>query len=427
MIVGLSLAGALLLAISAPLIVRLLAPGLDEEGAALAAGLIRIMAFILPAGLFLATCRSLLNAGRRFGIPAALTMLPRVFVLCTLLLLLPPMGVSSLAWALLFGSALAGLLIFLVLVKVLPAVRRESAADGRPLQRESSGRLWPSILNHGYGQGIIWVDLAFATLTGAGGLSVLEYGTRLMTIFPALLSTSVITVMYTEYSHRSLEEGGGSLQRSIVRTARGGLFLILPMVGFIAFLGDDIVGLLLHRGAFDAEAATKTVSVMRLVAPATVFAFLANNLMSGVYADPTAPRLKIIGTTISVSLAGRIVFIFLLIGPMGIGGVALGGSIAALCMLAVLYTMLRRRWGGFLKRSDARSVAGISVSTAGSILLIYWLREWFGVAPDAGGLTQLAALAGYAAAGGVCYLGLAVLLRVREIADAKDILLRRRS
>ena len=79
-----------------------------------------------------------------------------------------------------------------------------------------------------------------------------------------------------------------------------------------------------------------------------------------------------------------------------------------------------------MDRSDARSAAGIAAATAGSLLFLYALREWAIDATPDGTLAKLAALAGYAAAGGGCYLGLAALLRVREIADLKDILLRRR-
>lgn len=424
-IVGISLAGAILLALAAPLVVSVLAPGLDDDGARLAAYLIRIMAFILPAGLFVAAGRSLLNAGRRFAVPAALSMTPRVFVICTLLLLIPPMGVSKLAWAMLFGMLFAGLILFIYIVRSVPAMRVEGGEAGDEPQREVSGRLWPSILNHGYGQAIIWIDLAFASLTAVGGLSVLEYGSRLMAVFPSLLTTSLITVMYTEYSHRSLDKTDRALQRSIVRTARGGLFLLLPMAGLIALLSDDVVELLLLRGAFDAEAAMLTAQVMKLVAPATVLSFLVNNLISGLYADSTAPRMKIMSRTVTVALACRVIAIYLLLGPLGIAGVPLGGSIAALIMLLVFYFQLRRHWGRFLDKSDARSAARISAAVAGSLLLVHLLRAWIGFEP-AGTLGRIGALVGYAAIGGMCYLGLVVVLRVKEVSDVRELLARKR-
>lgn len=424
-IVSLSLLGAGLLALLAPYIVSALGPGLEQDRAELAVRLIRVLAFLIPAGLFLATSTSLLNAGRRFGVPALLTLAPKILLVCSLLLFVPPWGVDSLAWALLVGSIMAGLVLFIVLARVLPAMQRESAGNGTTSLQESTGRLWPSLLVHGYGQGTVWIDLAFASTVGLGGLSVLEYGSRMMTIFPGLLSSSLVAVMYTEYSHRSLDGSGGALQRSLVRTTRGGLFLLVPLIGLIALLGDDVVGLLLLRGAFDAAAADLTVAVMRFIAPAMVFAFLINNALSGVFADPAAPRLKMIGTAVAIALACRVLAILLLIEPLGVRGVALGSSIAALSMVVAMYPMLRSRWGNFLTRSDGRSMAGIALATCITLLLVYSLREWIGPAGDAGLMVRAMTLLGLGAAGIGCYIALATLLRLKEMSAARDLLLRR--
>jgi putative peptidoglycan lipid II flippase len=422
---ALSLLGAIAAAWAAPLIVSTLGPGLEGERAELAVRVLRIMVFLIPAALFLAVSKSLFEAGKRFWVPAALSLVPRTLVVLCLLLMIPPWGVESLAWALVAGSILAGVALLVILLKRLPALQREFATGTARLAKDAGGRLWPSLLIHGHGQAIVWIDLAFASTVGTGALSVLEYGTRMMTIMPGLLSASLVTVMYTEYSHRSLDGSGGALQRSLMRTTRGGLFLLAPLIGIIALLGNDIVALLLQRGAFDAEAARLTVSVMRFLAPAMVFSFMVNNLLSALYADPAAPRLKILSVAISVALAFRVTILFVLVGRMGVAGVALGNSLSSLCLLLALYPLIRRQWGGFLTRSDARSFAGIILSTAISLALVYVVRSHVGAAQGLGVGMRVLSLLGYGGLGAGCYFGVTLLLRLREMTAARDLLSRR--
>jgi putative peptidoglycan lipid II flippase len=422
---ALSLLGAIGAAWLAPAIVGAIGPGLEGERAELTVRVLRIMVFLIPAALFLAVSKSLFEAGKRFWVPAALSLAPRTFVILCLLLMIPPWGVESLAWALVAGSVLAGVVLLVLLLKHLPALHREFATGVPGLVKDAGGRLWPSLLIHGHGQAIVWIDLAFASTVGTGALSILEYGTRMMTILPGLLSSSLVTVMYTEYSHRSLDGSGGSLQRSLMRTTRGGLFLLAPLIGLIALLGNDIVALLLQRGAFDAEAARLTVSVMRFLAPAMVFSFMVNNLLSALYADPTAPRLKILGVAILAALAFRIVILLALVGPLGIAGVALGNSLSSLCLLLALYPLVRRHWGGFLTGSDARSFAGIIFATAVSMALVHFLRDRVGAAEGLGVGMRALTLLGYGGLGAGCYFGLTLLLRLKEMTAAGDLLSRR--
>lgn len=426
-IVSISILAAIAGALFAPQIVRVLGPGLEAERAALAVRLIRILVFLIPAGLFVATSSGLLNAGRRYGVPAMLSMVPRLLVVISLLLFVPPMGVELLAWVLLIGSITAGLALYLIIRKVLPRLQAECASDTPSPPGETTGRLWPSLLLQGYAIAIVWIDLAFASTLGSGGLSVLEYGNRLMTILPGLLSTSLMTVMYTEYSHGAAEGNTGAMQRSLVQSARGGLFILVPLTGFFALWGDGIVRILLHHGAFGADTADLTTWVMRMIAPAVIFSFLSNILTSGLFADPKAPRMKMLGISMAVALVCRVVSIKMLIGPFGVSGIALGNSLASLCMLCVLYPMLKRLWGGFVTPSDFRGIAGIAAATGITLAIVHGVRLLSGFPQRSSLMTEALVMLGTAVVGGGAYLALAWILRFKELSVIKGLLRRRRS
>ncbi len=211
-----------------------------------------------------------------------------------------------------------------------------------------------------------------------------------------------------------------------MRTTRGGLFVLVPVVGVIALLGDEVVRLLLQRGAFDPEAARLTAGVMKAYAPAMLLAFVVNNFLTGIFADPGAPRMRLIGVSVAAALVCKVVFILLTIGRMGVAAIALASSVASVGLMSVLYPMLRARWGRFLRRSDLRSLVGVALSCAGALLLVHELRERFWAQAGAGVPARVGLLLALAAAGGICYLALAALLRVREISAARDVILKRR-
>jgi putative peptidoglycan lipid II flippase len=141
-----ALAVAIAVALGAPFLVALIAPGFAPAAADQAAFLLRLLAFTIPISLTLAALATFLLASRRFGLPEAMSELPRVLTVTALLVLIPPFGVTVLAIALLLGAGLAASALATIVwrqVRHEPATR-EPARDAEA--RRPPGRVLPAAL-----------------------------------------------------------------------------------------------------------------------------------------------------------------------------------------------------------------------------------------------------------------------------------------
>jgi putative peptidoglycan lipid II flippase len=408
-----ALLAAILVAVGAPLLVTVIAPGFSPETAAEAAFLLRILAFMIPISLTLAAMATFLLASRRFGLPEVLCELPRVLTVCTLLILVPPFGVTVLALALLLGAAFAAISLILVVRRhVRGKLEAGESTRGAPPRRQT-GRVLPDVLMQTYSQASLWIAFGFASLLGAGSLSVLEYGIRLTTLLPSVLVTSFASIAYTELAHRS-DDAGTRLAGSVMRSLRAAMFVALPLLVFIAVAAEALVDLVLRHGVFDHASAAETVAVIRCYSPAVAVGVMTNVLLIGIYADPQAPHLRVAMSAAVTGLVLRAGAMAIAIEMFGLVGVPLGASFADAAVLIMVGILVTRYWPGFLSRRDLLVLAAIALAAAAAGGSAYLVLHAVSI-PEGSILPRIVALAGAGAAAVATYLAVAVLLRIPEV------------
>jgi len=431
------------LGLFAPWVVKAFGPGFGPERAELAASLLRVLGLLVPVALAAALATGLLNALRWFGRPAFAAELPRVAMILVLLLLIPPLGVEALAWALLGGSALAVLVLVFPVRAALRGVsepealeRGDSAGDlhahdGPPVAAEREGlglqgRALPMGLAQVHNQGSVWIDVAFASTLGVGLVSVLEYSTRLTGLVPGIVSGSLITVTYTELSHRAAESGQGAPVRPhVAGTLRALLFLMLPVLVFLGVGADRIVSILLEHGAFSAKAAAQTASVVRWLGPAIVLSAMINTLVTALFVSASPATSRAIGALAFASLCTRAAVIAVLIPHLGIIAIPVGAGLAMTVGLLVACLFYSAQWGALVTRSDLVGMLGSLVGAAAMAAVMLGLgRLWQGVE----GESLMAAFLGLGilgGSGGLAYVGVAATLRLEEFEVIRRAIARR--
>lgn len=441
-ILGVALLGAFVVVLLAPWVIAVFAPGFDTERTEQATKLLRILVFMIPAGLVLATMTGLMFASRKFGLPEFARVFPRFLVVMLLLLLVPPLGVTILGWALLAGTVVVILALIPGLFSVVRATKLEqenlkSLSPGGAQEPASDltasespglglrGRTLPALLLLGAAQSAAWIDLAFASTQTVGGVSVLEYGYRIVYVLPTLLVSSLNTVMYTEFAHISAEHRAQPTTRDIAGYLRAGLFLLLPFVAFVWVAADAIVGLLLRHGTFSDEAAEMTALVIRLYVPSILFMFLRTSMMSRFFAEKAAPYLKVAGVVASVALLSRAGGAALLVEAIGIPGIALAASLSAGFVFLTLFFLLTRHWGNFIRAKDVGAIARMVASAAVSAGVMYGLLM-VGSAQTGGLAGEVVTLALVATGGAISYLGTVALLRTEELSIVRAAMRRHR-
>lgn len=397
-------------------IVRWLAPGFDREHGEIAARLMRIIAPMIPLTVAATIALSYLNAARKFGFGGLVTQVPRLVLFLAILLM--PTSVEMLAGALLLGTAIYALIIAVPLLRLYLRRRREAkkqAASGGTGATAPGRRLGIVLIAQIEVQGVVWIDAAFASLIGIGALSTLEYGQRLMALAPTLLSTSLISVAFTEMAHAAAVQDKAGFARSVAHVIRSNVFLILPLSVVTAGNADLLVSILLLHGQFSAKAAADAIDILRYGLPHMVFVAINGAVIAALTADGSRSAGRILAIGITVMLVSRVAIFAVVTQPFGLAGLILG-SAGSLCLGTIcLLVLLQRHCGGLLKKRDLSAFAGFALAAAiGALGLLAVRLVLTDIVPD-GPIGELLLLAASSAAAGSLYLGLTILGKAREL------------
>jgi len=191
-------------------------------------------------------------------------------------------------------------------------------------------------------------------------------------------------------------------------------------------LREPLTSVFYQYGVFSQEDAERTASALGWFAVGLVGHIVVHVLARAFYAMQDT-RTPVTWSIVAVGL--NVPLMILLVGPMGVEGLALALSISALIEVIGLLWSLRARLEGIEGRSIlwslvrallAAAVAGVVM--AGGLALAYALIPE--VVEDA--LGRLVALLVLSAAGAVAFVLVAAVLRSPELRQLRDVVWRRR-
>lgn len=406
--------------------VKTLAPGFSEETLVLTTNLLRILLLTLPLGIMLSILSSLFNGYGHFAKPELINQLPRALLVATLLLLIPPYGVVLLCIVMVLGTLIGFTLILKSSIKFLgpfftAAVNANN--NNKVGKFDTHGLFLPILLMQGYGILVVWIDYAFASSTNTGGVSMLEYGQRLIQMLPGTIAGSIVTVMYTKFAQqKTYGHAHDTLLASLVTATRKGLLVLAPITLFMSITSSIIVNLVLNHGAFTDEAATITAGVMSLYAPSIVMSFLINLSLAALYVDKNAPQVKITLVMVVVGLLSRIIMDFYFLQQWGLYGISLAASLSSALVLITIYPMMTRYWGRHYGQTDIVELIKIIFIclTLGIVLLLTQPLLNFG---RNGFLELLLQLAALGIISGVTFVTTACIVRSKDFFQISNKLL----
>ncbi|MHB0979999.1 MAG: murein biosynthesis integral membrane protein MurJ [Thermoleophilia bacterium] len=348
----------------APWLVPLVGPGFDAATSARAVDLFRIlMPLVVFAGLAgLAT--GILNSLKRFGLPAFSTSLGALVTIGFILAFQERWGVTGLAVGTTVGAAVS----FFVLWPQLRGggLRYRPSIDwGDPGLREVAGMIWPVLLGSAVGKVSIFADQVLGSLLESGSISALNYSEKLFQLPLGLFVAGITVPLFPLLSEHVAAREPERLKATLGFGLRMIAFVMLPASAGLIVLRTPIVALLFQHGEFGPEATARTAWAL-LFYSLGLFSYAGRDTLTRVfyaYHDTRTP-VKIGVATVVLN----IVVSYVLMQFMGVGGLALGTTVALSVNFVVLVELLRRRVGpmgfGGLARSFGRIVAATAVMTA---------------------------------------------------------------
>jgi putative peptidoglycan lipid II flippase len=199
-------------------------------------------------------------------------------------------------------------------------------------------------------------------------------------------------------------------------------FVTIPATVGLLVLSGPIVDVLFLRGQFSLLDATGTASALYWYALGLVPVAVSRILTSVFYSmkDTATPV-----WVAFVSFLANAAFCFALVGPMAHNGLALASTLAAAVNCAILFVLLKRRFGRFGGREVVSSGLKSLFASAVMGLLVYVIVSRFGSGISGEGARALL-VAICLGAGIVTYITASRLLKTTELVFLKGFFLKRR-
>ncbi len=323
---------ALVVTVSAPLLVRVLAPGFGDESSALTAALLRIRAPALLFAGFVTLARIALEHRSEFGL-AVFTqkVVPAVSAFALLWLLGERATISDVAWIGL-GSAGAGAILLLV---VRPALLR-----GSTLAALRSGRVRGALRDWArfsqstaatfFGE---WAFRVGASILPVGMFSAVLYGRMVHDVMHGAINdpASTVTLPHLARAHESggVQTAGELLRRRVLQLVA----VTAPLATLVAILAPWIVAILFGRGRFAEDGMQGATALALAIFTAGFLVQGVNQLLfAGAYAIGASERVN--GVNV-IGHAGRALLLIPLVWAFGLVGLV-GAQVAMNVSVLVL-------------------------------------------------------------------------------------------
>ncbi|HET6381064.1 MAG TPA: murein biosynthesis integral membrane protein MurJ [candidate division Zixibacteria bacterium] len=425
-LVVIALAGlSLLMAIFAPILVPIVAPGFDAPTTELTIRMTRVM-LLSPVLIGMgAVVTGILNSYERFAVPSLAPLAYNLAIIAAAIFLAPVMGVEGLAVGVAVGS-LAHLAVQLPELAKVGQRYDLTISLGHPGVRKVAWLMGPRMLGLAAGQLNFIVSTVLASGLPEGSITAYNYAFQLSQIPVGVLGVSVAIALFPSLSRDAALGRLPDIRRQVAGSLRILVFLAAPLTAALIVLAEPIASVFFQYGLFSERSAERTAGALVFFAIGLVAHIVVHVLNRAFYAmqDTRTPvTFAVLAVAINVPLMAW------LVGPMGVQGLALALSISSIIEVSCLLWALRRRIESIEEGQVARSAGRSAVAAvAAALVMLGGLTLVHGALPALldHGLGRLVAVAALTAAGGAIYVVVASTLRAPELAQLRALLARRR-
>ncbi|EGW39334.1 lipid II flippase MurJ, partial [Desulfosporosinus sp. OT] len=255
-----------------------------------------------------------------------------------------------------------------------------------------------------------------------GSITAVWYSYRLFQLPVGIFALAIAVATFPTMTEQAALKQWDKLRQTISSSIRMVIFITLPMSVGMIVLRYPLIRVLFQHGHFTAQD-TLTMAIPLFYYAIGISSQSAIQILPrAFYALQDTWTPVILGI---ISIVINILAMFLLIKPLGIGGLAFATTIAAFVNMLLLLYVLRKRLG----QIDAWNMLWTGLKTlAASIIMaivIWKWSEWLTAFIGDRMLASLIVLVSGTAIGVVVFAGVAKLLRMDEIKQAMGLVQRK--
>jgi putative peptidoglycan lipid II flippase len=402
--------------LGAPVVVRVVAPGLADP--ALAVTCTRLTSVTVLTFGIAGYLSAALRAKHVFGAPAAIHIAYNVGILSLMWALHGRLGIVSAAAGVALGS------VFMVLA-LLPSFRRHVGLPRRVLLRGSAvtaGAFAPIAAFTLTRQGQVFVERFLGSHLPPGTISHLNYAQKVAQI-PMLVALLVCTVTFPTLARTVAAGESAAARRRLEADLRTVTALIFVSAAYLVVFAPVVVRVLLEHGEFGPADTAATSAIVRVYALG-----LLGHALVGVLSRPffTVERPTWYpAAAMGVGLAANAVLAVAAVPLLGVAGIAAANGIGITLTAVLLLAGLRRRYITVSMASVGSAAVRLGGAAAGAAAagrLAGWALTGLPsiVVGAAGGLVVLAVFVVLARLAGVAEItGLTARLAARQTRRAR--------
>jgi putative peptidoglycan lipid II flippase len=399
-------------ALSAPWLVRGIAPGFTLAQVELAGQLSKgLFLIIVPAGVA-EVFRSFLFSKHRLALPSAAGLIRNVIVIASILFTFGRYGEYSIVIGYLAGYLVQFVILGGQILVRYPLRYSWTVTGGGEAFRNLRGAGRAQLVSASAWQGVTIVERIIASFLPAGTLTALNYGLKIMTSLTELLAGSIGTVTLPALSKATALQAPGERHKTFQDTLEISLSLVTPAMVFCLMLDNNIIRLVFERGNFTPQATELMSEVFFYYSLSLILYSLMRVLTFYLFArNESAVFFRLAVFQYGLNIGFDLLFVGVL--RMGAIGIPLGllTSLTVACGLAVqrdladLRTVLDRSLGIF----TLKNILGAALAA----LTVWGLGLW--VQSPASGFANFLYLCALCGAGSAAYVAALKVSRARGV------------
>lgn len=213
----------------------------------------------------------------------------------------------------------------------------------QPGLRSYCDMLFPLALGTSIGQLMVYIDAFFCMQLQEGSWTAVLNANRLLQLPLGVLLIGMLVPLNNRFIDLLKENRVEDLKDTFRRGLRGLWFLSLPITAILVAIPGPIVQFLFERGRFDATSRELFVAVLLFSAP-SMFFYVSRDMTGRVFYAFEDTKTPLYIGILSLCLV-KPLSNYLLIGPLGLSGVALSTTIVTLFNFSLLWLFLIRKIG----------------------------------------------------------------------------------
>lgn len=243
----------------------------------------------------------------------------------------------------------------------------------RPGLKEYLLMIGPAAVGTSIGQLNVFTDSFFISSLPAGSLTALQNANRLLQLPLGVLLTAMLVPILPRFTEQVVAGEVDELKAEYRKALRILWFTVLPLVTMLLAIPNPIIKLLFERGHFDASSRTLVVLGLSYLVPSAFF-YVARDLLTRVFYahQDTQTPFKVGLLSVAVKMGAD----YLLVGPLGIGGIALSTTLVTIFNMTMLSTFLRKKIGPLGITSLIKPAVIMLSASLACGLTAHWVQLW---------------------------------------------------